>query len=148
MDSKRTIVAGLLVVMLGGTMISCSENEREEVGKDMQTLEEQTAEQLERTREELRVQREAFVEQANARIEKNQNDIDDLRMVAATKSADAKVEYEKAIEDLRVENERLKARIEQNRQATAENWEKFKEEFNHDMNNLGQSVQDLFRDNK
>lgn len=55
--------------------------------------------------------------------------------------------YEKRIEALEQRNNDLKMRIE-NYEKNQSDWESFKREFNHDMDELGQAFKDITVDNK
>ena len=54
---------------------------------------------------------------------------------------------EKRIKNLELKNSELRARI-TTYETTQSDWEKFKQEFNHDMDELGQALRDLTVDNK
>ena len=55
--------------------------------------------------------------------------------------------YEDRIATLRERNRELRAKI-AGYETTQTDWEKFKSEFNHDMNELGKAIDDIFTDNK
>ena len=55
--------------------------------------------------------------------------------------------YEKKIANLEQQNKDLKARLEAYEKSQS-NWETFKREFNHDMDEIGQALKDLTVDNK
>lgn len=55
--------------------------------------------------------------------------------------------YEKKIADLEQQNKDLRARLIAYEKSQS-NWESFKREFNHDMDELGQALKDLTVDNK
>jgi hypothetical protein len=54
--------------------------------------------------------------------------------------------YEKKIEILEQQNKDLKKRIE-DYETSQSDWEKFKSEFNHDMEELGKALKDFTVDN-
>jgi len=55
--------------------------------------------------------------------------------------------YEKRIDTLEKKNRELKARVD-NYEKSQSDWETFKREFNHDMDELGQALKDFAVDNK
>jgi chromosome segregation ATPase len=55
--------------------------------------------------------------------------------------------YEKRIDTLEKKNREMKTRID-NYEKSQSNWEAFKQEFNHDMDELGQALKDFTVDNK
>jgi len=69
-----------------------------------------------------------------------------LKMKKTGKSIDAK--YDKNIEVLEQKNKNLKAKIEIYKNDANTDWQSFKREFNHDMNEIGQALKDLTIDNK
>lgn len=56
--------------------------------------------------------------------------------------------YEDRIDELEKKNNELRSRIASYRKDEEKaKWESFKKEFNHDMDELGKSLKDLFKDN-
>lgn len=55
--------------------------------------------------------------------------------------------YEKRIITLQEKNMEMRARLD-NYEKSQSDWESFKREFNHDMDELGQSLKDITVDNK
>lgn len=152
MIMKRISRLGLVLIAVLGTskmMVSCNE-QKQELSNDVQEMREENAadDRMEEMTKNLREEREQFIVQAREKIEANKRDIESLRTVAKSKAGEAKDKYNKAIEDLRAENDKLEAEIETNKEARDEKWQHFKEEFNSDMDRLGESIADLFKDNK
>ena len=54
-----------------------------------------------------------------------------------------KAEYMKKMEELEAKNSDAKKKMDEYSQDGKENWEKFKTEFNHDMDELGKAFKDL-----
>ena len=59
----------------------------------------------------------------------------------------ARDNYNKKIEMLEKRNNELKAKLESLQDRTAEEWNEFKKEFNHDMSELGEAFEDLTKNN-
>jgi septal ring factor EnvC (AmiA/AmiB activator) len=93
-------------------------------------------------------ERDEFRADVNRRIEKNQQRINELRAEAKNKKADAKEKYNEKINDLEKRNNKLKAKMHDYKDDTKDNWASFKREFNHDMDELGKAISDVFEDNK
>lgn len=88
-----------------------------------------------------------FKSESEAKIKENELSITALKekMTMAGKKMDAV--YGKKIDDLEQKNRNLLARMEVYDKGQSE-WEVYKREFNHDMNELGQALKDLTVDNK
>ena len=56
---------------------------------------------------------------------------------------DAKEDYKKKINELEQKNSDIKKRMDDYKAGSKEEWEKFKSEFNHDMQELGQAFLDF-----
>jgi F0F1-type ATP synthase membrane subunit b/b' len=82
------------------------------------------------------------------RIEKNNSDIEQLKADARMKKKEARREYDEKVNDLESRNHKLRERYDASKAESKDDWENFKKEFNHDMDELGNAIQDLFRDNK
>ena len=89
----------------------------------------------------------AFKEETNMKIENNEKRISELRtqMKKPGKALDAA--YAKSIDALQERNKELKARLDAYENNHSD-WEAFKREFNHDMDELGQSLKDFTVNNK
>ncbi len=65
------------------------------------------------------------------------------------KKAGTKTEakYKKGIAELEQQNRALKQKLEDYKDDGATKWEVFKADFNHDMDSIGKTMTDLFKDN-
>ena len=90
---------------------------------------------------------QAFKADAELKIQENNARIAELRekMKKSGKTMDAM--YEKRIENLQQKNNELKMKLD-NYEKNQSDWEAFKAEFNHDMDELGKAFKDLTVDNK
>jgi hypothetical protein len=88
-----------------------------------------------------------FREEIRARIKENEKDIADFRQRMRNEGKDFSSRYGKKIDRLEEKNRNLKERLENYKEEGNTNWQKFKREFNHDMDELGKSLKDLGRDN-
>lgn len=140
----------VLITALGvsSLMYSCNEKKQDAEDESAMSQEDAAEERVEEMRDHIRQEREEFIVQARARIEKNKEDIKNLKIVARDKKGEIKADYERSIENLKAENDRLEAKIDENKEAANDKWDNFKEEFNSDMSQLGESIGNLFKDNK
>lgn len=93
-------------------------------------------------------ERDEFRAEVNKRIEKNQKRINELRAEAKSKKTEVRKEYDEKVNDLEKQNKKLKVRMDDFKDDTKDGWQKFKKEFNHDMDQLGDAIANLFENNK
>jgi hypothetical protein len=91
-----------------------------------------------------------FKADAEDRISKNDRDIADWKRKMKNEKAEVRAKYDKKIEALEEENWRMRRRMDEYKyddKSGMSGWEKFKREFNHDMDELGTSLKNLGKDN-
>jgi len=82
------------------------------------------------------------------KINANKKEIADLRSKKDKIKKENLSKYESRIDELEKKNNELNKKIISDyKDEGKEKWESFKKEFNHDMDELGQSLKDVFRDN-
>lgn len=140
----------LAVAIFGGCQSSAEkvENAKENVDEAKEELQEVKAEaQADAIKvanaEEWRV----FKTETELKIKENEDRIAELKakMKKSGKTFDAM--YEKNINTLEQKNKDLKVRL-NGYETNQSDWESFKREFNHDMDELGQALKDLTVNNK
>ncbi len=89
----------------------------------------------------------AFKLEQNEKIKNNDEHIAELKIKLNKPGKVLDPIYEKRIETLQAKNADLKARM-LGYEKTQTDWAKFKEEFNHDIDELGKSLKDFGTDNK
>lgn len=103
--------------------------------------------ELEKAKEDFNTEYEKFKIEADKQVSENESLIANLKERSKKMKTDSKIQYEKTIADLEKRNETLKAKIKNYTNERNEKWETFKREFNHDANELGQSLKDLVKNN-
>jgi uncharacterized protein YPO0396 len=84
---------------------------------------------------------------AAARIEENKRIIADFeRRIGEDKSA-ARLEYQKKIKEINARNSDLQKRMDEYKSDSKDSWVKFKSEFNEDMDDLGDALNNFFTKN-
>jgi TolA-binding protein len=78
-----------------------------------------------------------------AKIDANDKRIAELKANMVNEKKTAQADYKKKIDDLEKRNRALKAKIDGYEGEGKENWENFKAEFNHDMDQFGQAFKDI-----
>jgi len=88
-----------------------------------------------------------FRSESEVKISDLENRIAELKVKMKKQGTALDAQYEKRIDTLEQKIRELKNRME-NYEKSQSDWEKFKREFNHDMDELGQAFKDLMVDNK
>jgi hypothetical protein len=89
----------------------------------------------------------AFKTESEVKIKDNQIRIDELKVKMKKPGQTFDAMYAKNIENLEQKNRDLKTRIGAY-ETNQSDWESFKREFNHDMDEVGQALRDLTVNNK
>lgn len=89
----------------------------------------------------------AFKKEQQRKLKENEERIEELKRMRAGTKAKIDNAYDSRIAKLEQANAELNRRITIYNDTDKSKWEEFKREFNHDMDELGQAIKDLFRDN-
>ena len=144
----------LTILALFIPMISCQsnadklDNAQEKVAEEREELAEAKKEANEVAQQVATAEQwQEFKTETERKIKENEIRIADLRekMKKSGKTLDSV--YAKNIDDLEQKNKNLRTRLDQY-DTQSSDWERFKREFNHDMDELGQAIKDLTVDNK
>ena len=82
------------------------------------------------------------------RIEENDRRIAELKKDKQNESAEVRERYNKRVESLEQRNRDLRNRMDSYKDdGKNDNWQKFRREFNHDMDEMGNAFRDIGRDN-
>ena len=77
------------------------------------------------------------------KIAANEKSIDDFNARIANEKADARANYKKKIVALQQKNTDMKKKLDDYKAEGKDQWEKFKTEFNHDMDKLNDDFKSL-----
>ena len=80
------------------------------------------------------------------RINENDRKIEELENKASNKHGKAKDEFKRRISLLKEKNHAMRERLGEYRNDGHEKWDDFKNDFNHSMNEIGDSFEELFSD--
>jgi hypothetical protein len=84
-----------------------------------------------------------FKKESAEKISANEKMIADFKAKIKTEKKETKVKYEKKLAELEQKNNDLKKKLEEYNDEGQENWATFRNELNHDMDELGQAIKDL-----
>jgi TolA-binding protein len=114
----------------------------------------EAAEELNQAEADLAKSKEAYIEKYNAfkmetdtSINENRRTIEELKLKMKSKNKETRAKWERQLDELEQKNENMKARLDDYKEEGEDNWESFKTEFNHDMDNLGNALRDLTKSN-
>ena len=88
-----------------------------------------------------------FKVDAQTMIAENNRKIDEFKEKIAKGKKSVRDKYEAKISDLERMNKDLQKRLDEYNEENADKWASFKREFNHDMDEVGNSLKDLTVDN-
>jgi hypothetical protein len=146
---KKILLLPAVCLSAGLSFFSCStkqdkvENAAEDVVKAQEKLEDAKANVEESNYEEWN----KFKSDYEDRMAKYDREIEDHRDEIRKLNDKRKQERLDAIEEKRRELDERMEKYE-NSDKDRSRWQSFKAEFNHDMNELGHSIKDLFKDNE
>ncbi|CAN5422115.1 hypothetical protein BH10BAC1_BH10BAC1_02360 [soil metagenome] len=143
---KKSIFTLALITFVTGTMLTSCSSSAEKVDAAKADIE--TAQHdLDKAKEDYNEQYAKFKLESDQKITANEQLIADLKEYSKNKKKEAKITYDKAVSDLEETNEAMKAKVRDYKEEGNDKWESFKREFNHDMEELGQSITDLTKNN-
>ena len=143
---KKSVLTLALTAFVAGIIFTGCNSQGEKV--DAAKAEMEAAEKsLQKANENYDAEYSKFKEESDMQIAANEERIAELKKESKKMKASEKIEYEKTIEDLEDRNERMKEKMKDYKNEGNEKWESFKREFSHDMDELGQSLKDLGKNN-
>jgi F0F1-type ATP synthase membrane subunit b/b' len=152
MFALTTFIAGALFTFCTSTAEKV-ENKEENLTEAREEVVEAKKEVAE-AEEELAQANEEYIDdmmlcrkETGARTAVNKNRLDEVREKVKKERKEAKADNEKKISELEQENKEMQNRMHEYKGVGKDNWTKFKAEFNHDMDELGKSIEDLGKDN-
>jgi hypothetical protein len=90
---------------------------------------------------------QTFKLESEQTIADNEKRIDAFKEKMERAGSKARAEYNKDVEVLEQKNRELKKKLEEYKDEGQSKWEEFKTNFKHDMDGLGKTMKDLFKDN-
>jgi hypothetical protein len=152
--SKKIYMLAILSVMTATVLIGCqTSTKKEDEAKDNVA---DAREDTEDAKENLMVaKKEAtaeewkkFKEETNTRIAENKIIIAELKAKIKNTGSSIDLMYAKKIDELEQKNKEIKIKVDSYKNDTSDDWESFKREYNHDMDQLSQALKNLTVDNK
>jgi hypothetical protein len=163
---KTNILSLIIIVFMTGTVLtSCGQTSKQDakaVKEDVKELNKDLKQGAKDTSKEIKTtvvsDWEKFKTASEATIEKTDNKIKELRVKISKANKNEKEKLTKELDKLEQKNKELKEKLAKrakefkddmitfNNSAKSEE-QKFEREFNHDMDELGTALKDLFKNN-
>lgn len=142
---KSIFILALTVFATGAVFTSCNTSAEK---ADTSEINKEVAQQkLDKAKQDYTKQYNKFNVESDEKILANKHLIADLKKYSKNKKKEAKIEYEKTISFLETKNQAMKEKVNNYKEEGLDQWESFKNEFNHDMDELDKSLKDLVKDN-
>lgn len=152
---KKTILTLVITLFLATTVfVSCKPATQEEVEaaenveEAKQDVEEAREDLAEAKKEANTAEWEAFKKSGDSIIAINDARIAALKLKMKSTGKSIDVKYQNNIDALEQKNQNLKVKIKDYKNDVDADWKSFKNEFNHDINEIGDALRDLTVDNK
>jgi len=143
---KKSIFNLALIIFVAGTILTSCTSSAEKVDNAKANVEAATLD-LEHAKEDYNREYENFKLESEEKITANEKIIADLKHYSKSVKKEMKTDYQKAILSLEQKNELMKEKVRDYKNDGNEKWQSFKREFNHDMDELGQALKDLTKNN-
>lgn len=143
---KKTFLAIACNAMLAAFVFTSCESKQEKVQEAQEEVQE-AKQELSEAKAELNAEYPAYRTEVENRIKMNEERIAQLRKNIGNGGKPLDGERAKRIDELEQKNAQLRARL-VGYETERSDWESFKREFNHDMDELGAAIEDLGKDNK
>lgn len=143
MIKSRTYSFAAAILMVTAFGCNSGEQKVENASKDLQ---EAKSELREEKRDSV-ASYMAFKQESEARILENEKSIEAFKSRMKTAGKKIKDSDQKMIDNLQQSNIDMRKRMEEYKENGEDSWTKFKDEFNHDLEQLGVAIKDITVDN-
>ncbi|PZX92054.1 hypothetical protein DOS84_17280 [Flavobacterium aquariorum] len=151
---KSILTLAIAAFLIGSVVTSCKPNtEKEQAAQDSVDSAKVAVTEAEEDLDEAKRTATAeewqeFKDSTDAKIEENNAKIAELKLKIKKTGNDIDKAYQRNIDTIEQKNKNLKAKMDSYKNDANSDWQSFKREFNHDMDELGQSLKDFTVNNK
>jgi DNA anti-recombination protein RmuC len=148
--NRSILILALTGIMLGSLLTSCQQSPSSKIdNKEDKLLKEQedVVEAKQDLNQALRDSVRQFKLDAQNMITENNRKIDEFKTKVENGKKATREKYSAKISDLERRNKELQKRLDEFNDENGEKWTSFKREFNHDMDEIGNSLKDITEDN-
>ncbi len=143
---KKSISAFALSVVITATVMTSCNSSAEKVEDAKENVIE-ASHDLDQAEENYTEEYNKFQLETEQKISDNEKSIIVLKEHTKSIKKEVKADYEKTIAALEQRNAEMKEQAKNYKGEGQEKWQSFKREFNHDMDELGQALKDLTKNN-
>lgn len=144
---KNSIVVFAVIGVMAGTFITgCEKTSKQKVQDAKENLSE-AKQELKDARTKFLAEWQAFKSESEQIIEANEKRIEAFKAKMGKAGPEAMAKYSKEVEMLEQKNRDLKKKLDGYQAEEQSKWEEFKTNFKKDMDAIGKTMQDLFKDN-
>ena len=143
---KHPILSQITALLVAGTLlISCqsSTSKLESAKENMNAATQKVVDANEAFNEALQDSIQEFRDASVKQIKHNEMKIKEFKSKIAKEKKEVRIENEKKLAELEQKNNELLSRMDNYKDDRQAKWDIFKAEFNHDMNELGEAFQGL-----
>lgn len=133
--------------LIAGVFFTSCNSPEEKLDASQENVED-AQQNLDEAKAEYADQYNKFKLESDEKITANEKIIAELKEYSKTKKTETRIAYDKSIADLEARNQAMRVKVGIYKEEGNEKWQSFKLEFNHDMNELGEALKDLTKDNK
>jgi predicted RNase H-like nuclease (RuvC/YqgF family) len=144
---KSILKLAFMTLMTGTAIVSCKPN-TEKVQEAQENVNEAQDDLDEAKRAATAEEWQAFKDETNAKIEANEVRLAELKAKLNKTGNEADAAYQRNIDAIEEKNATLKIKVDNYKNDVNSDWNSFKREFDHDMNELGQAFEDITINNK
>ena len=144
MKAVHMLTKSVAIALLLTLPVSCNQNNEnkglEELGEEVQDVVEVTDSIFIAERQELTDEAEKAIIIFNEKLEVFNNQLEQTNEKVS-------VESQEMLENLKAKKDSLESKIEQINELTKENWDEFRKELKHDLNEFDQGLESFNEDN-
>ncbi len=139
---KKSILLFTASTLLTGAILTSCSTPAEKV-ENAETNVTEANEELDQANDEYLADITSYRTMTDDKIAANEKSIAEFEARIANEKKEAKADYQKKIDELNQKNTDMKKKMDDYTADGKENWENFKTEFSHDMDELGTAFKDL-----
>ena len=143
---NKYFIAAVILFMAGSLFTGCNNN-REKV-EDAEENVKKANQELIDAKAQYEKEWQQFKTDAELKISANEKKISDFKALIKTASGKSKAKYEKEVMELEQKNIELRKKLSEYKYEGKDKWEEFKQEFNRDVDIVGNAINDLFTKKK
>jgi exonuclease VII large subunit len=143
--AKHIFTFAVLGFLAGALLTGCGKSQEQQVDAAKATVVE-VKQELKDARTEYLAEWQTFKKESAQQIEANEKRIDAFKEKMEKAGPKVKTKYSKDVAVLEQKNHDLKKKLDEYKDEGQSKWEEFKTNFKHDMDGVGKTISDFFKD--